>query len=111
MALQPLWSLVAFQSPDLFTIGRSPWTRDQFVARPLPKYRTVQTPNKYIYTPNIHALSWIRTHNHSVRASEDNSCLRPLGYRDRRKRYYVLKITININIISKAKFPSLIQMC
>jgi hypothetical protein len=35
-------------------------------------------------TQNIHALSGIRTHDHSVRASEDSSCLRPLGCRDRR---------------------------
>jgi hypothetical protein len=36
-----------------------------------------------IYTPNIRALSAIRTHDYSVRASEDISCLRPRGYRDR----------------------------
>jgi hypothetical protein len=39
MALQPLWSLATFQSPDLFIIGRTPWTSDQLVTRPLPKYR------------------------------------------------------------------------
>jgi hypothetical protein len=38
---------------------------------------------KHIHTPKIHAVSGIRTHHHSVRASEDSSCLRPLGYRDR----------------------------
>jgi hypothetical protein len=31
--------------------------------------------NKRIHTPNIHALSGIRTHDPSVRASEDSSCL------------------------------------
>jgi hypothetical protein len=31
------------------------------------------------YTPNIHALSGIRTNDPSVRASEDSSCLRPRG--------------------------------
>jgi hypothetical protein len=30
----------------------------------------------------IHARNGIRTHDHSVRASEDSSCLKPLGYRD-----------------------------
>jgi hypothetical protein len=50
---------------------------------PLLKHRTAQAQNKYIYTPNILVLSGIRTHNHSVRASEDSSCFRPLGYRDR----------------------------
>jgi hypothetical protein len=83
MALQPLWALASFQFPDLFTIGRTPWTSDQVVARPLPKHRTAQTQNKRIYTPKIHALSGIRTHDHSIRASEDSSCLRSRGYRDR----------------------------
>jgi hypothetical protein len=75
------WPL--FQSSDLFTIGRTPRTSDQLVARPLPRHRTAQTQTKHIHTPNIHALSGIRTHDHSVRASEDSSCLRALGYRDR----------------------------
>jgi hypothetical protein len=35
------------------------------------------------HTPNIHTLSGIPTHDHSARASEDSTCLRPLGYRDR----------------------------
>jgi hypothetical protein len=58
-------------------------TSDQLVARPLHKHRTKQTQNKRIYTPNIHALSGIRTHDPSVRASEDGSCLKPRGYCDR----------------------------
>jgi hypothetical protein len=32
---------------------------------------------------DIHALSGIRTHDPSVRASEDSSCLRPRGHCDR----------------------------
>jgi hypothetical protein len=83
MALQPLWALAAFHSLDLFTIGRTPWTSDQLVARPVPKHRTAQTQNKHIYTPIIHAMSGIRTHDHSVRASEDSPCLRPRGHCDR----------------------------
>jgi hypothetical protein len=75
------WTL--FQSPDLFTIGRTPWTSDKLVARSLPQHRRTQTQNKHIYTLNIHALSGIRIHHHSVRASEDSSCLRLLGNRDR----------------------------
>jgi hypothetical protein len=72
-------------SLDLYTIGRTPWTSDRPVARPLPKYRTTQTLNKRTntHTPNIHTLNGIRTHDDSVRASEDSSWLRPLGYRDR----------------------------
>jgi hypothetical protein len=77
MALQPLWALASFQFPDLFTTGRTPWTSDRPVAR------TTQTMNKRTYTPNIHSLSGIRTHDHGLRASECSSCLRPRGYCDR----------------------------
>jgi hypothetical protein len=66
---------------DHFTDGRTPWTSDQLVARPLHKQRTTQTQNKHI--SNIHALLGIRTHDPGFRASEDSTCLRPLGYGDR----------------------------
>jgi hypothetical protein len=71
-----------FFSLGLYTIGRTPWTSERPVAGPLPKYKTTQT-QKNGHTPNIHALSGIWTHDHSVRASEDSSYLSPLGYRDR----------------------------
>jgi hypothetical protein len=77
------WPLV-FQFYDNFTDGRTPWTSDQFVARPLPKHRTTQTQNKCIHIRNIHALCGIRTHDPGFWASEDNTCRRPLGYRERR---------------------------
>jgi hypothetical protein len=32
------------------TVGRSPWTRDQPVASPLPAHRTAQTQNKRAQT-------------------------------------------------------------
>jgi hypothetical protein len=35
------------------------------------------------YIPNIHALGGIRIYDHSVQASENSSCLRPLSYYDR----------------------------
>jgi hypothetical protein len=38
--------------------------------------------HKHRITPNIHVLSGIPTHDPSVRASEDSSCLRPRGYYD-----------------------------
>jgi hypothetical protein len=72
-----------FYSLDLFTIGRTSSTSDRPVARPLTKYRRAQRQNKRTHTPNMHARSGIQTHDHSVRASEDSSCFRPLGYRDR----------------------------
>jgi hypothetical protein len=92
LALEPPWALAsAFQFHDYFTDGRTPWTSDQLVARPLPKHRTIQTQNKQIHKPNIHALSGIRTHDSSVRASEDSSCLRTRGYYDRLRGSYIGK--------------------
>jgi hypothetical protein len=63
----------------LYTVGRTTWTGDQPVTRPLPTHRTAQTQTH----TDIHALRGIRTHNPSVRTSEDSSCLRPLGHCDR----------------------------
>jgi hypothetical protein len=93
MIMRPLfffqWLFQPTQGPGLlfssviiffFTGGRTPWANDQPVARPLPTHRTIQTQNKRIHTPNIYALSGIRTHDPSVRASEDSSCLRTRGY-------------------------------
>jgi hypothetical protein len=68
---------------ESYTVGRTPWTSDRPVARPLPKYMTTQTQNKRTHTANIHARNGIRIHDHGLRASEDSSCLTPLGYRDR----------------------------
>jgi hypothetical protein len=40
--------LLCLYSPllDLYTVDRTPWTRDQPVAGPLPKHRTTHTQNK-----------------------------------------------------------------
>jgi hypothetical protein len=76
------WPHIQFRN-HFFTGGRIHWTSDELIARPLPKHRTTQTQNKRIHTRNIRALSGIRTHDPSVRASEGSSCLRPRGYCDR----------------------------
>jgi hypothetical protein len=52
----------------LYTVGRTPWTRDQPVARPLPTQ--TQTQNKPCYTS---VSSSIAQHHPSFRA-EDISC-------------------------------------
>jgi hypothetical protein len=39
------WTL--FQSPNLYTVGRTNWTGDQLFARPLPTHRTAQSQNKH----------------------------------------------------------------
>jgi hypothetical protein len=49
--LQPFvghWPL--FQFLNLYTVGRTPWTSDKPVARPLPTHRTTQTQNKRTQT-------------------------------------------------------------
>jgi hypothetical protein len=87
---------------SFFTDGRTPWTGDQPVARPLPKHRTTLTRNKGIHIPNIHALSGIRTHDPSVRASEDSSCIRPRGHCDRDLLMYLFrKMAVTLIIITK----------
>jgi hypothetical protein len=63
LALQPPWALASeFQFHDYCTDGRTPWTGDQLVIRPLPKHRTTQTQNKHTI-PNIHAMCGIQTHD------------------------------------------------
>jgi hypothetical protein len=49
-------------------------------------------------TPNIHALSGIRTHDPGFRASKDSVCLRPFGYRDRQCDWYRSQINKNCDI-------------
>jgi hypothetical protein len=77
VALYPFvgpWPLLQFRNL-FYAEGRTPWTSDQPVARPLPTQDNTYT--------DIHALSGIRTHDPSVRESEDSSFLRPLGHCDR----------------------------
>jgi hypothetical protein len=50
MGLQPLWTLVAFQFLNLYTVGRTPWKGDQPFARPLPTHRATHTQNKRTQT-------------------------------------------------------------
>jgi hypothetical protein len=48
VALRGPWPL--FQFLNLHTVGRTPWTGDQHVVRPLPTHRTTQTQNKRTQT-------------------------------------------------------------
>jgi hypothetical protein len=50
MTLQFFWALAAFPVLDLYTVGRTPLTGDQSVARLLPTHRTTQTQNKRTQT-------------------------------------------------------------
>jgi hypothetical protein len=61
------WPLLSFLI--FYTVGRTPWTRDQPVAMPLPAYRTAQTQNKRTETsmtpvgfkPTIPVFAWTKT--------------------------------------------------
>jgi hypothetical protein len=90
MALQPFvgpWPLLQFRNL-FYTVGRTSWTGDQPVARQLPTHRVTQTQNKRTQTSM--PLSGIRTHDPSVRAGEDSSCLRKRGHCDRLNYVYTL---------------------
>jgi hypothetical protein len=92
----------------IFTDGRTPWTGDQLVSRPLPKHRTTQTQNKRMYIPNIHALCGIRTHDPGFRESEDSICLRQLDYRERRKQHYLLWM-LTVIVFRIISFPTFVK--
>jgi hypothetical protein len=74
------WPL--FQFPVLFTDDRTPWTRDQLVARPLPTHRTTQNRETHIHIKHSCPNWGSNPQSQRPRASEDSSCLRPLGYSD-----------------------------
>jgi hypothetical protein len=50
MDLQPFRPWPLFQFLNLYAVGRTPWTGDQPVAKPLPTHRTTQTQNKRTHT-------------------------------------------------------------
>jgi hypothetical protein len=90
-----LYGVEFFFSFGHFTDGRTLRASDQLVVRALPKHRITQTQNKHIHIPNIHALCGIRTNDPGLRASEDSTCLRPLGYRVQLVGSNGFKITLN----------------
>jgi hypothetical protein len=85
-----------------FTDGRTPWTSDQ-PSQGLYLNRGQHKENKLIHTPTIHAVSEIRTHDPSVRASEDSSRLRRRGYCDLLVIFPYLGMMITIIIMFHVK--------
>jgi hypothetical protein len=74
------WSLIQFRNHFSQTVG----LLGRVISPSQGRYLNIRQ-HKRIHTPNIHALSGIKTHDPSVRASEDSSCLRPRGYCHRLK--------------------------
>jgi hypothetical protein len=54
-----------FRFLTLYTVGRSLWTGDQPVGKPLPRYTGQHKHSMNAHT-DIHILSGIRTHDPSV---------------------------------------------
>jgi len=63
--------------------GRTPWTVDRPIARPVPTQDST-TQKSWIY---IHASSGIRAHNAHVRAVQDHMRLRPRGHWERHELF------------------------
>jgi hypothetical protein len=85
MALQPFvgsWPLLQFRNLFTQTVG----LLGQVISPSEGRYlHTEQHKHRINAHRNINALSGIRTHDPSVRASEDSSCLRPRGHCQRRQ--------------------------
>jgi hypothetical protein len=68
----------------LYTVGRTPWTANQPVARPLPTHRTPQTQNKCIHRHPC--LEW-NSNPRSRRSSERRQfMLRQCGHYDQHSK-------------------------
>jgi hypothetical protein len=99
------WLYIPLLGPGLFfsfviffyTEGRTPWTSDQPVARPLPTHRTTQTQNKH--THRYPCLEWDSNHDPSVRGIVDNSCFQPRGHFNRRSRNYLSYVKTESSIL------------
>jgi hypothetical protein len=92
MALQPFfgpWLILQLRN-IFYTVGRTPWTGDQPVARPLPTHRTTQTQIKS--THRYPCLEW-DWNPRSQLSSEDSPWLRPRSHRDRSFTFYIVLYT------------------
>jgi hypothetical protein len=70
------WPRIQFRNHFSQTVGLLGWVIS-------PSQGLYLNTGQHKLTPNIHALSGIRTHDPSVRANADSSCFRPRGYCDR----------------------------
>jgi hypothetical protein len=92
----PLLSLGSFFSfLIVHKVGRAPWTG---ISPPQGIYLHTEQHKHRINSHNtdIHALSGIRTHDPTVRASEDSSYLSPRGHCDRHtEKYHIKSFTLS----------------
>jgi hypothetical protein len=97
------WPLI-FQFHDPLTDSRTPWTSDQLVAMPLHKHRSTQTQNKHTYQISMPCVGFEPTIP-CFRASEDSTCLRPVGYRDRLLTSHPTIIFLSPNVNYRCYHP------
>jgi hypothetical protein len=71
----------------LYTVGRTLWTGNQPVARPLPTHRTTQTQNK-------------RTQTSMPRVGFEHTCLRPHGHCDQHRDEVTLTYIVAVPVLS-----------
>jgi hypothetical protein len=93
VALQPFvgsWLLLQFHNFFTQTVGLLGWVISPSQGHYLHTGEHKHRINAYT---DIHALSGIRTHDPSVRASEDSLCLRSCGHRDRHTHIPAFKFT------------------
>jgi hypothetical protein len=61
MARQPLWPWPLFQFLNLYTVGRTPWTGDEPVARPRPPNSTQTSMPRVEFEPTIPVFERTKT--------------------------------------------------
>jgi hypothetical protein len=86
--------LIQFRNYFLQTVGLLGWLISPSQDRYL---NTGQHKHRINAHTGIHALSWVRTHDPSVRASEESSWLSPCGYCDR-LRYYITRSYLILSV-------------
>jgi hypothetical protein len=94
MALQPFvgpWPIFSIS----WSFTQSVWHAGRGISPSQGLYLRKEQYKHWINTHNrdIDALSGISTHDHSVRGSEDGSCLRPRGHCDRQNGWVYLIIS------------------
>jgi hypothetical protein len=99
-----------------FTVGRTPWTGDLPVARPLPKHRTTQTQkNAYTHQTSMPWMGFEHTITVSERAKTEHALERsatvtrslcsPVWNHDR-EGSLIMKVTLHFCLESKPSFSS-----
>jgi hypothetical protein len=92
------WALAAFSVSWSYAQSVGPLGRGISPSQGRYLHTGQHEPRMNAHNIDIHALSGIRTHDLSVRASEDSSCLRPRGHCDRLLWTYLYKTVTGVHI-------------